>query len=58
MLGRIKIPLSYYIWLCDEKARAAIVVPQMFDISSAKNWLKELLEKLPGKMEGKKEDAE
>ena len=57
-LGRMKIPSAEDIGLCEEEARAAIVVPQMFDISSAKNWLKELLEKLPGKMEGKKEDAE
>ena len=56
-LGRMKIPSAEDIGLCEEEARAAIVVPQMFDISSAKNWLKELLEKLPGKMEGKKEDV-
>ena len=56
-LGQMKIPSAEDIGLCEEEARAAIVVPQMFDISSAKNWLKELLEKLPGKMEGKKEDA-
>lgn len=56
-LGRMKIPSAEDIGLCEEEARAAIIVPQLFDISSAKNWLKELLEKLPGKMEGKKEDA-
>ena len=56
-LGHMKIPSAEDIGLCEEEARAAIVVPQIFDISRAKNWLKELLEKLPGKMEGKKEDA-
>ena len=56
-LGRMKRPSAEDIGLCEEEARAAIIVPQMFDISSAKNWLKELLDKLPGKMEGKKEDA-
>lgn len=56
-LGRMKIPSAEDIGLCEEEARAAIIVPQLFYISSAKNWLKELLEKLPGKMEGKKEDA-
>lgn len=57
-LGRMKIPSAEDIGLCEEEARAAIVVPQLFDINSAKQWLKDLLEKLPGKMEGKKEDAE
>lgn len=56
-LGRMKRPSAEDIGLCEEEARAAIIVPQMFDISSARNWLKELLEKLPGKMEGSKEDA-
>lgn len=57
-LGRMKIPSAEDIGLCDEEARAAIIVPQLFDVECAKRWLKELLEKLPGKMEGKKEDAE
>jgi hypothetical protein len=57
-LGRTKIPSAEDIGLCDEEARAAIVVPQLFDINSAKRWLKYLMEKLPGKMEGKKEDGE
>lgn len=57
-LGRMKRPSAEDIGLCEEEARAAIIVPQLFDINSAKNWLKELLEKLPGKMEGKKEGAE
>ena len=56
-LGRMKIPSAEDIGLCEEEARAAIIVPQLFDIGSAKRWLKDLLEKLPGKMEGKKEDA-
>lgn len=56
-LGHMKIPSAEDIGLCDEEARAAIVVPQLFDIDGAKQWLKDLLEKLPGKMEGKKEDA-
>ena len=57
-LGRMKIPSAEDIGLCDEEARAAIIVPQLFNVECAKRWLKELLEKLPGKMEGKKEDAE
>lgn len=56
-LGRMKIPSAEDIGLCEEEARTAIIVPQLFSIDSAKNWLKELLDKLPGKMEGKKEDA-
>ena len=56
-LGRMKIPSAEDIGLCEEEARAAIIVPQLFDVDEAKRWLKDLLEKLPGKMEGKKEDA-
>ena len=55
-LGRMKIPSAEDIGLCEEEARAAIIVPQLFDVDEAKRWLKDLLEKLPGKMEGKKED--
>ena len=55
-LGHMKIPSAEDIGLCEEEARAAIIVPQLFNVDIAKSWLKELLEKLPGKMEGKKEE--
>lgn len=55
-LGHMKIPSAEDIGLCEEEACAAIIVPQLFNVYSAKSWLKELLEKLPGKMEGKKEE--
>ena len=57
-LGMMKRPSAEDIGLCEEEARAAIIVPQLFDIDSAKSWLEDLLEKLPGKMEGKKEEAD
>lgn len=57
-LGRMKVPSAKDIGLCEEEARAAIIVPQLFDVDTARSWLKELMEKLPGKMEGKKEDEE
>ena len=57
-LGSMKRPSAQDIGLCEEEARAAIIVPQLFDVGEAKRWLKDLLEKLPGKMEGKKEDVE
>lgn len=57
-LGYMKRPSAEDIGLCEEEARAAIIVPQLFNIDNAKRWLKELLEELPGKMEGKKEDEE
>ena len=56
-LGRMKLPSAEDIGLCEEEARTAIIVPQLFDVGGAKMWLKDLLEKLPSKMEGKKEDA-
>ena len=55
-LGHMKIPSAEDIGLCEEEARAAIIVPQLFNVDRAKSWLKELLENLPGKMEGKKEE--
>lgn len=58
-LGRMKVPSAEDIGLCEEEARTAIIVPQLFAIEPAKEWLKGLLDKLPGRMEGeKKEDAE
>ena len=57
-LGRMKCPSAEDIGLCEEEARTAIIVPQLFDVETAKRWLKDLLEKLPGKIEGKKEDSE
>ena len=53
-LGRMKIPSAEDIGLCEEEARAAIIVPQLFDVEKARDWLKELLDKLPEKMGDKK----
>ena len=60
-LGHMKIPSAEDIGLCEEEARAAIIVPQLFNTNAARRWLTDLLNELPGKMEGKgekKEDGE
>lgn len=57
-LGRLKTPKASDIGLCDEEERASIIVPQMYDVDKAKEWLKDLLENLPGKMEGKKKEGD
>ena len=53
-LGRMKITNAKDIGLEDCEADTAIIVPQLFDVDSAKTWLKDLLEKLPEKMVDKK----
>lgn len=53
-LGRMKIPTAKDIGLEDCEAETAIIVPQMFDVSEAKQWLLELMKALPSKMGNKK----
>ena len=47
-LGRMRILNAKDIGLSDEEAKAAIVVPQMFDVPTARNWLVNLINHLPG----------
>lgn len=53
-LGRMKNPTAKDIGLEDCEADTAIIVPQMFDVGTAKSWLLDLMKALPSKMEGKK----
>ena len=53
-LGRMKNPNAKDIGLEDCEANTAIIVPQMFDVATAKNWLLDLMKALPSKMDGKK----
>lgn len=55
-LGRMKKPNAKDIGLEDCEADTAIIVPQMFDVDTAKEWLLNLMKSLPSKMEGKKGD--
>lgn len=57
-LGRMKIPSAKDIGLEDCEADTAIIVPQMFDVPTAKNWLLKLMKALPSKMGGKKGGVE
>jgi hypothetical protein len=54
-LGRMKTPTAKDIGLEDCEADTAIIVPQMFDVATAKKWLLDLMKALPSKMNGKKE---
>lgn len=54
-LGRMKTPTAKDIGLEDSEADTAIIVPQMFDVATAKEWLLNLMKALPSKMNGKKE---
>lgn len=53
-LGRMKIPTAKDIGLEDCEANTAIIVPQMFDVATAKQWLLNLMKALPSKMGDKK----
>lgn len=54
-LGRMKIPSAEDIGLEDCEAKTAIIVPQLFNIPEAKQWLLNLMKALPSKMGDKKE---
>jgi hypothetical protein len=51
----MKTPTAKDIGLEDCEADTAIIVPQMFDVATAKEWLLNLMKALPSKMNGKKE---
>lgn len=53
-LGRMKIPSAEDIGLEDCEAKTAIIVPQLFNIPQAKQWLLDLIKALPSKMGDKK----
>lgn len=53
-LGYMKTPTAKDIGLEDCEADTAIIVPQMFDVATAKQWLLDLMKALPSKMGGKK----
>lgn len=53
-LGRMKIPSAEDIGLEDCEAKTAIIVPQLFNIPEARQWLLNLMKALPSKMGDKK----
>jgi hypothetical protein len=54
-LGMMKTPSAKDIGLEDCEADAAIIVPQMFDVETAREWLLDLMKTLPSKTGGKKQ---
>lgn len=55
-LGFMKIPSAKDIGLEDCEADTAIIIPQMFSVDTAREWLLNLMKALPSKMGGKKGD--
>lgn len=53
-LGRMKTPTAKDIGLEECEANTAIIVPQLFNVTTAKQWLLDLMKALPSKMGGKK----
>lgn len=53
-LGHMREPTAKNIGLSDDEANAAIIMPQLFDVNTARTWLLNLIKAMPEKLGGKK----